>query len=172
MQEAQVIKFERKSKRRPTRKEHFLGLVALAAVVGLPSMTSSGIDNSLRRSTASAIEAVIPDGFSPERVVYTIPSEDEPYREVTISGMSTGGRYNSIGAIVDDMGERGQSLNYDEYPAMTKMLTEQNVLAQKARGVPEEKIKPTLVRPGDTFRIPVEFENIGKLITPEKDSIG
>lgn len=147
--------------------EHALGAGVLAATVVATWVGAPKAIEAARQSVPAAIEAIQPD-----EVVYKIPSETEPYREVEIGSVSRGTVYNSIGAIVDDIGQRSKSLDHDHYPAMTKMLIEQNVLAQKARGVPAEKINPTLVMPGDSFRIPAEFENIGKLVTPEKENIG
>lgn len=145
--------------------EHATGAMVLAASVVAAYIGVPKAVDAARHSLPAAIEAI-----APKAATYEIPSTTEPYRAVEIGSASDGIRYNSLGAIVDDIGAKSKSLNSDQYMAMTTMLKEQNIKAQEARGIPLESINPTLVMPGDTFRIPAEFEHIGKLITPEEEN--
>lgn len=169
------------------------GLAAAALAAGTAHEVSHGTDPVTKAAesaghliTGAANSSVVKTA---ERAVnteqrYSIPSPDKPYREVTVG---TAISYDGVplkDQLMGDTGAAWAARNYDsisdiaEYTgavnstiapsAIMDLLQRENVEYQREHGIPEDKIDPSKVVKGQTFRLPELADHVGVKIVPEK----
>lgn len=167
-EEIRVKKEKSQARREKAKKASAKALTALAvtgtlAAVGLVGEKLKN-DNSLQEK-ARTYEGK-----------YKIPSDDEPHRalfvdEEKIVRIKKGNSTNTAALKLHTVSQIANYV-YIENPKIGEdeaidLVEAENYQDQVAAGIPEDKIDPTLLHPGQEIRLPLAY-GVGEVIVPEK----